>query len=361
MADKLTDQQEQAVINRGGKLLVSAAAGSGKTKVLVERLLSYLTDPIAPANLDDFLMITYTKAAASELRGKIAAKLTERIAREPENKHLQKQLQRLYLTQISTVHGFCSSILREYAYRVDLAPDFRVAEETECAELRAAVLGDLLDRAYEDQPGHFRDFVDSQGVGRNDAAVPEIILKVYDSARCHQDPDKWLDDCLEDTALEGITDAGQTIWGRYLMEDLFSWLDGVLPVLGRLLTRLEGDRGVEKPMACLSSLIAQLKFLRQSQTWDEVTQRKNVNFGSLRFTGKEYDPVLAEQVKAVREGCKEELEKKLRSFSDDSGQVLSDLRASADAARGLIELVRRFDADYTALKRGRRILDFGDL
>ena len=128
MAEKLTPQQAQAVTNRGGKLLVSAAAGSGKTKVLVDRLLQYLTDPINPANLDDFLIITYTKAAASELRGKIAAKLTERIAREPENKHLQKQMQRLYLTQISTVHGFCSSILKEYAYRIDLAPDFRTAQ-----------------------------------------------------------------------------------------------------------------------------------------------------------------------------------------------------------------------------------------
>ena len=131
MAEKLTPQQAQAVTNRGGKLLVSAAAGSGKTKVLVDRLLMYLTDPVEPANLDDFLIITYTKAAASELRGKIAAKLTERIALEPENRHLQKQMQRLYLTQISTVHGFCAAILKEYAYRIDLPPDFRVADETE--------------------------------------------------------------------------------------------------------------------------------------------------------------------------------------------------------------------------------------
>ena len=95
MADKLTPQQEQAVFDRGGKLLVSAAAGSGKTKVLVDRLLTYLTDSVNPANLDEFLIITYTKAAASELRGKIAAKLTERIAENPSNKHLQKQMQRL--------------------------------------------------------------------------------------------------------------------------------------------------------------------------------------------------------------------------------------------------------------------------
>ena len=92
MAEKLTPQQRQAVENRGGKLLVSAAAGSGKTKVLVDRLLGYLIDPVNPANLDDFLIITYTKAAASELRGKIAAKLTETIAADPENRHLQRQM-----------------------------------------------------------------------------------------------------------------------------------------------------------------------------------------------------------------------------------------------------------------------------
>ena len=117
MAEKLTPQQREAVCNRGGKLLVSAAAGSGKTKVLVDRLLSYVTDPVNPANLDDFLIITYTKAAASELRGKIASKLTERIAQEPDNKHLQKQMQRLFLAKISTVHSFCGDILREYAYK----------------------------------------------------------------------------------------------------------------------------------------------------------------------------------------------------------------------------------------------------
>ena len=168
MAEKLTPQQREAVVNRGGKLLVSAAAGSGKTKVLVDRLLSYLNDPMNPANLDDFLIITYTKAAAAELRGKIAAKLAEAIADQPENRHLQRQMQRLFLTKISTVHGFCGDILREFAYRLDLAADFRVADENECRELREQVLSDLLDSAYEsaEQDEDFRNFVDSQGLGR---------------------------------------------------------------------------------------------------------------------------------------------------------------------------------------------------
>ena len=206
MADILTAEQQAAVETRGRSLLVSAAAGSGKTKVLVERLFSYVES--GEANLDDFLIITYTKAAASELRGKIAAKLTEEIARQPENRHLQRQMQRLFLTKISTVHGFCSDLLREYAYKLDVAADFRVADENECREIRETVLEGLLDRAYETagDDSDFRAFVDTQGVGRSDRQVPEIIEKVYDSAHCHLNPEAWLDKCLTDAEAEGIGD-----------------------------------------------------------------------------------------------------------------------------------------------------------
>ena len=215
MAEKLTPQQRQAVEDRGGKLLVSAAAGSGKTKVLVDRLLSYLLDPANPANLDEFLMITYTKAAASELRGKIAAKLSERLAEMPDNRHLQRQMQRLYLTKISTVHAFCADILREYAYMLDIPADFRVADENECKELRDRTVERLLDTAYDNAENDpdFRAFVDAQALGRDDRLVTEILLKVYDAARCHLDPDKWLEDCIRNTLAEDVTDAAQTVWG----------------------------------------------------------------------------------------------------------------------------------------------------
>ena len=193
----LTKQQELASLNRGGDLLVSAAAGSGKTKVLVERLMEYLKDP--RINLDDFLIITYTKAAAAELRGKIAARLTEAIAADPEDKHLQRQVQRLYLAKISTVHGFCADVVREYSQQLKLNGDFRVADENECAEIRGQVLADQLDAAYavaEDDPD-FCAFVDTQGLGRDDRLVADIIQQVYDSAMCHPDPDRWMDRCLE--------------------------------------------------------------------------------------------------------------------------------------------------------------------
>ena len=363
MAEKLTPQQRQAVEDRGGRLLVSAAAGSGKTKVLVDRLLKYLNDPVNPANLDDFLIITYTKAAASELRGKIAAKLAERIAAEPENRHLQQQMQRLFLTKISTVHGFCGDLLREFAYKLDLSADFRVADENECRELRETVLSELLDRAYESagEVSDFRAFVDTQGLGRTDKLVSEIILKVYDSARCHLDPEQWLDGCLRDADVEDVTDVAQIVWGRYLIEDLRSYLDGQIAVIAKCAELAEAADGMQKPAVVLRDTLHQLQSLRAAATWDEIIARKNIDYGRLTFPRKGIDADLAERIKACRAGCKKGLEKRLRTFSDGSEEILADLAQSAAGARGLIALVRQFGADYDRAKRSRRCVDFGDL
>ena len=363
MAEKLTPQQAQAVRDRGGKLLVSAAAGSGKTKVLVDRLMMYLTDPVAPANIDEFLIITYTKAAAAELRGKIAAKLTERIAEGSGSKHLQRQLQRLYLTKISTVHSFCADLLRQYASRMDLSADFRVADENECRELRERALTELLDYAYEFQTEDpaFRAFVDTQGLGRTDALVPELIQKVYDSARCHLQPDVWLRKCLDGAAVEDIADAAQTVWGKYLMQDLFITLDGHILALEACQKELHSTDGMEKPAALIADTVYQLKHLRDSKTWDEIVTRQNIDYGRLTFPRKCSAPELADRVKAIRGACKAALDKKFKAFSDPSAQVLADLEESHSAMEGLVTLVRDFGLRYEKLKKQRRILDFGDL
>ncbi len=361
MAEQLTAQQRQAVYDRGGKLLVSAAAGSGKTKVLVDRLMRYLMDEENPADLDQFLIITYTKAAAGELRGKIAKKLTEHIAANPENRHLQQQLQRLYLTKISTVHSFCSDILKEYAYRLDIPADFRVADENECRELRELVMQELLDDAYEAMEESFSAFVDTQGLGRNDALVPQIIEKVYDSSKCHLDSRQWLDRCVEEARVENLTDASQTLWGRYLMDDLFIFLDRQIDAMNVCVILAEKADGLEKPASLLRATLEQLRFLRQASTWDEIVARKSIDYGRLTFPRKFPDEELTARIKAVRESCKTDLAKKLTSFSDSSEQVLKDLGQSFLAVSGLAALVREFDKRYTDGKRRSRVLDFSDL
>ena len=363
MAEKLTPEQQMAVDNRGGKLLVSAAAGSGKTKVLVDRLLKYIRDPYDSANIDEFLIITYTKAAASELRGKIAAKLSEHIAMDPGNRHLQRQMQRLYLTKISTVHSFCSDILREYAYKLDISGDFRVADENEVLQLRSRAMDQVLETAYANiqNDGDFQAFVDTQGLGRSDSLVPQIIEQVYDSSMCHLNPAHWCERCIASAVVEDITDPAQTVWGKYLLEDLFATLDDQIPAMDRCAWAVEAVPGLEKPAALLRDTANQLKHLRAATTWEQVMARKNIDYGRLTFSKKADDPTVTEPVKAVRKNCKELLEKKLRVFSDSGAKILEDLSQSAPAVRGLFALVGAFSEAYSRLKKQRRVLDFSDL
>ncbi len=361
MADQLTHQQKMAVENRGGKLLVSAAAGSGKTKVLVDRLLLYISEGKGKINIDDFLIITYTKAAASELRGKIAAKLNERLAEDPGNKHLQRQLQRLYLTKISTVHAFCADILREYAYRLDIPCDFRVAEERECQLLQLQILDKLMNRAYEESDQEFVAFIDSHEYGRDDRSIPQIILQVYHAAQCHIDPDQWLDKCLQAGDVSGFQDVSETVWGKFLLDDFHEFLSLQIQAMETCAALADSNGTMPKSAALLTDNVNALKQLNSLESWDDIVDGCNLDLGRLNFPNKSTDLVLIDRIKAVRDGCKEALKKKRKPFADKSDQVLRDLQNCAAATRGLVSLVRQFTKEYDALKKSRRILDFSDL
>lgn len=363
MAEQLTPQQKLAVENRGGKLLISAAAGSGKTKVLVDRLMSFLTDPISPANLDDFLIITYTKAAASELRGKISSKLTEYITEHPENRHMQQQIQRLHLAKISTVHGFCGDLLREYAYRLDISSDFRIAEDNECQEMMFQILQQLLEDTYEARMDDeaFHTFIDTQGLGRDDRQIPEILLQIYASALCHIDPDGWLDWCLKAARVEGLSDASETEWGAYLIRDLKDYLALQIMSLENCIKVADAVPGLEKPVTLLATTVEGLRSLQQCNSWDAIVHHPPISYGTLTFKKEHKGTQLAERIKAVRNACKDNLPKKLRAFSDPSCIVLEHLKESALAADGLINLVKEFRKRYLRLKKTRRVLDFSDI
>ena len=183
---KLTEQQQAAVENRGGSLLVSAAAGSGKTKVLVERLFRYVTED--HCHIDDFLIITYTKAAAAELRSKIAAELSKRMAETPEDRHLRSQLLRVYQADIKTVDAFCTALLRENTHllaqegeRYTLTPDFRVLDENDAKLLRQRVLTRVLERFYEELDEGGALLADTLGAGRDDSALENLVLETYET------------------------------------------------------------------------------------------------------------------------------------------------------------------------------------
>ena len=189
MAFPLTPEQRDIVQDRGGELLVSAAAGSGKTRVLVERLLDRVTEE--GLDIDRFLVITYTKAAAAELRTRVAQELAVRLAERPHDRHLQRQLTLVYKAQISTIHAFCSAVLRESGHVLDLDPDFRLCDEGEAQVLMTRVLEQTLDRRYEgmDPQGPFARLVDTLAAGRDDSRLAQIVLDI--AGRVQSPPAGW--------------------------------------------------------------------------------------------------------------------------------------------------------------------------
>ena len=359
----LTEQQALAATNRGGNLLVSAAAGSGKTKVLVERLMLYLLDRDDPANIDDFLIITYTRAAAAELRSKIADELNERIVENPENRHLRKQLQRLYLAKISTVHSFCGDLLKEQAYRLDIPADFRIAEEEEGQILRQQVLERVLEEAYNSDvlDEDFQAFIDSQEMGRGDDNLAKIVLDLYDSAICHKEPLDWLQQCLNELDVSQKTDCLQTIWGKYLFDDLQEHLVLQHDAMEKCVERARIVSGADKPIAVFENDIIWLKKLISCKTWDDVVGAKEHTFDRLTFSKSFGDATLQDQMKAIRSACKTGVAGRLERFSQSSEELLGQLVAVLPAARGLIRLVEAFMDAFAKRKRQLRLMDYSDL
>ena len=216
MAFSLTEEQQAAVDNRGGGLLVSAAAGSGKTRVLVERLLARVEEG---ADVDRFLVITYTKAAAAELRSRIVEELSDRLALRPTDGHLRRQATLVYKAGISTIHAFCAQLLRECGHLLDLDPDFRLCDEGEAGILMLRALNDVLDRRYEAMDSDFAQLVDTMSAGRDDARLIQIVLDIRGRVQAHPNPAAWLEEQERTFALEGISDPVQTPWGQLLLAD----------------------------------------------------------------------------------------------------------------------------------------------
>ncbi len=360
----LTEEQRRAVDDRGGELLVSAAAGSGKTRVLVERLLDRVTRE--GLDIDDFLVITYTRAAAAQLRERIARALTARLAQSPNDRHLRRQTTLVYRAQISTIHSFCAALLRESGHLIGLDPDFRLCEEAEADVIKLQVLGDTLDSQYEDldPAGEFAALVDTMAAGRDDRALEQIVLDVSARVQSHPDPAKWLREQRELWELKGVTDAGATPWGALLLESVRRRARSCLERLCRALDLCGEDPVLQVNYApSLSASIQRVEALLDGleRGWDAAAACLPVPFpkaGAKRGTAA---LETAERMKAIRARCKKELDALAEDMEGGSAQLLADLALAAPAVRGLMDLVSLFQANYQREKERRGVLDFADL
>ena len=362
----LTPQQRSVVENRGGSLLVSAAAGSGKTKVLVERLFRYVMEE--HCNVDDFLIITYTKAAAAELRSKIAAELSKHLAQTPGDLHLKRQLLRVYQADIKTVDAFCTALLRENTHllareedRCALTPDFRVLDDSEARLVRQRVLARTLEGFYDTLDGGKEQLADTLGAGRDDRALEELVLELYDKLQSHAYPSKWLSENRE-TWEDLSREFDDTPYARELLAVIQRQAAHWAELLRQGAGRTEGDTALSAGYGS-KFLAAAQGFLELSQSggWETARQRAAmIEFPKLTTPrGRKDDPAVA-ALKQLWDGAKSAM-KKLDSLLDVSGEeAIEDLRAVAPAMTALLDLTADFGEDYRVEKLRLNAADFSD-
>ena len=215
MSRKWTESQLDAIRARGGTLLVSAAAGSGKTAVLVQRVIECITDPVNPTDADRLLVVTFTKAAAAEMRSRISAELSRMLEADPFNARLQRQQLLLSRAHISTIDSFCADIVRQNFFRLGISPDTRVLDESGMSVLRAEAADETLNEFYEKNDPAFYDFVEACSSGRDDAAVENAVGCLYDFVRSHPFPTRWLAE--KASMYETPSGASQTVWGKTIL------------------------------------------------------------------------------------------------------------------------------------------------
>ncbi len=361
----LTPQQRSAVENRGGSLLVSAAAGSGKTRVLVDRLFRHVTEE--RHNIDDFLIITYTRAAAAELRGKIAAELSRRVGEDPSDAHLRRQLLRVYQADIKTVDAFCAALLRENTHLLAreedkhaLTPDFRILDGGEAGLIRRRCLDRVLARFYENLTPGGEQLADTLGAGRDDSALADLVLELHDKLQSHASPSDWL---LQSRAAWESPPASfdETPYARTLLASVrrraAHWADQLRRAAGRT----EGDPPLSTGYGAKFLEASQgFRDLSRAPDWASARALSAVSFPRLATPrGRKDDPLIL-SLKQVWDGAKAAL-KPLQVWLDVSGEeAVEDLAAVAPAMLALLDLTAEFSAAFRAEKLRLNAADFSD-
>lgn len=362
MAVELTQEQRAAVGNRGGNLLVSAAAGSGKTRVLVERLMGWVEQG---ADIDRFLVITFTNAAAAELRSRAAAAIHARLARRPGDSRLRRAATLVYKAPICTIDSFCQSLLRQWGHLADLDPDFRLCDEAEGEELRRRALEEVLEERYagiQDDPP-FAALVDDLAGERDDQTLEDVILSVHRQVQAQADPVGWLMARKRDFVLPDGMGPEDTPWGRALLADAFELADYWLGAMKGLRDEIYFDGLLNQNYApTLGETIRALDGLRAAlgRGWDEAAACFPIPFPRPGMKRGECDEALKARMAALRKRCKAQLAALGERFDVPAAQAMDDLRAVGPAMAALLDVTAQFDGAFAKLKRRRRVIDFAD-
>ena len=367
MAVNWTREQKQVIEGREKSLLVSAAAGSGKTAVLVERIIQMITEGENPKNIDRLLVMTFTRAAAAEMRERIQAAIEKKLESEPENEHLQQQAVLVQFAQITTIDSFCLHIMREHFDRLDIDPAFRVGDEGEMLLMRADVMDGLLEDYYRDGGERYEKFVDAYASGKADGGIAEYVMQVYNFAQSNPWPDAWYEKCREELLLTEQGELDQTEWMQFLLRDMAlqaqEWKTQLweareicqetggpmpyLPMIEEDLRHAETVCGAAGSFETISKALEQFTFSR---------------LAAIRGKNGEVDPEKKTIVSDCRSRVKKAVEKLKGEYLFASPeQMLADLEAGKDRILELLELAQEFGRRFRAKKKEKNVVDFHDL
>ncbi|NLX91345.1 MAG: helicase-exonuclease AddAB subunit AddA [Firmicutes bacterium] len=363
-----TEEQLEAISLQGKNILVTAGAGSGKTRVLVERLLRRITDRQNPVDLDRLLIVTFTKAAASEMKQRIGIALEKALQQNPRSQSLHRQLLLLNRATITTVHSFCLDVIRRYYYLKELDPSFRVLDEAAAELLRQEILEETLDEYYDSQqPGSsFYRLVEAYSSDRGDQALQSLILRLYSFARSHPFPSQWLQQQQEAFRSGVSLCAAKNPWLEIILDECRIGLQMIVEFIEEGIRIAHAPGG---PAPYLETLREELEVLREMRdashrSWDELFVLMQQNpFGRLKpCRGDAYDADLRERVSQIRERAKGDFYK-LRSsyFSCSLQERLAELKRLEPLIASLVELVEVFSRRYMEAKKEKGVADFSDL
>ena len=375
MGVKWTPEQESAIIAPKDSsldnqtLLVAAAAGSGKTAVLVERIITRLKDMDNPLSVQELMVVTFTKAAAQEMSARIGlalAKAMESTDDEAMQERLERQLNLLPSAHISTLHSFCQWVIRSYFYKLDINPTARIGNEAEMALLQQEVLADLLTKSYEEGLYNIYELADFFSDDKSDAGLTAKIMSLYNYAMSLANPDGWLRKALEPYKEAMTINPSDTLWGQYMWDNHIAVIDRIRERLERMEQILLDPVGPHKWQNIYDNQLAALSMLSGAETWDDMGEacKHTDTFIKDRFNklGEEVDPSLQAEFKSLGSQNKDDLKAMQAAvFTVPEATLQEQFKAQYPIIEGLVELTIAFHKAYRDMKQEQGIMDFSDL
>lgn len=363
MGVKWTTDQQHAIECCKGSVLVSAAAGSGKTTVLVERVIRRLTDKDNPCSAEDLLIVTFTRAATAQMREKIGAAILKRLSEDPTDRHLRRQYMLLPFAKICTIDSFCNDLVRENFHALGISPDYSLLDNETAVIMKNDVCEAMLERAYEeDSDGSFSGLSDMMSSGSSDEDFAKLIIKMYDISTAYPFPDLWLDSLIEEYSQPDIN---KSCWGVIIKKYVCDMLDYCVSSSNDMMAAMESDSIVADAYgAAVQSDINMYAELREkvNRDWDEALEAFNtVKYMGLGRVPKGYESETKNAVMTARKKLKDLLKKVPNIMCVSSGEHSEDVRLMRSPVTKLIELVKQFGREYSAEKDKMNSADFSDI